>query len=49
MSITLRQYPCGAELTTQMLRDMDVWMMEQITGSNMCDGEDSPTRPGEAN
>lgn len=32
MSVTLRQYPCGDELTTQMLRDLDVWLMEQITG-----------------
>jgi phospholipase/carboxylesterase len=32
MSVTLRQYPCGNELTTQMLRDLDVWLMEQVTG-----------------
>lgn len=32
MSVTLRQYPCGDELTTQMLSDVDVWLMEQITG-----------------
>jgi phospholipase/carboxylesterase len=32
MSVTLRQYPCGDEVTTQMLSDMDCWMMEQITG-----------------
>ena len=32
MSVTLRQYPCGDELTTQMLRDLDVWLMEQVTG-----------------
>jgi phospholipase/carboxylesterase len=34
MSVTLRQYPCGNELTTQMLHDMDVWLMEQITGAS---------------
>src|SRR5262245_14758176 len=32
MSVTLRQYPCEDELTTQMLRDLDVWLMEQVTG-----------------
>ena len=32
MNITLRQYPCGDELTTQMLHDMDVWLMERVTG-----------------
>jgi phospholipase/carboxylesterase len=32
MSVTLRQYPCGDEMTTLMLRDMDAWIMEQVTG-----------------
>ena len=49
LSVTFRQYPCGDELTTQMLSDMDVWMMEQITGvqsdSSDCDG----FLPGQAN
>jgi phospholipase/carboxylesterase len=31
MSITLRQYPCGHELTPQMLSDMDRWIIEQVT------------------
>jgi hypothetical protein len=30
--VTLRQYPCGDELNTQMLCDMDRWMMEIVTG-----------------
>ncbi len=30
VSVTLRQYPCGHELSEQMLRDVDRWMMEQI-------------------
>ena len=30
MSISLRQYPCGDDLTTQMLSDLDRWIMEQI-------------------
>jgi phospholipase/carboxylesterase len=33
MHVTLRQYPCGDELNTQMLHDMNVWMMEQVTGT----------------
>jgi phospholipase/carboxylesterase len=32
LSVTLRQYPCGDELTTHMLGDMDRWMMEIVTG-----------------
>ena len=32
LCITLRQYPCSDELNTQMLRDMDAWMMEVVTG-----------------
>jgi len=33
MSVTVRQYPCGDELTTQMLSDLDTWMMEQLIGA----------------
>ncbi len=33
ISVALRQYPCGQQLTPQMLRDVDRWIMEQITGS----------------
>ena len=31
LSITLRLYPCGHELSPQMLADMDRWIIEQIT------------------
>ncbi|MBN2476111.1 MAG: hypothetical protein JXB62_15980 [Pirellulales bacterium] len=31
LSTTLRQYPCGQELSPQMLADMDRWIIEQIT------------------
>jgi phospholipase/carboxylesterase len=34
LSLTLRQYPCGQELTPQMLSDLDRWIMEQITPSS---------------
>jgi phospholipase/carboxylesterase len=30
MSVCLRQYPCGDDLTTTMLSDMDRWIMDQI-------------------
>ena len=30
--VTLRQYPCDDEMTTQMLADLDRWLMEQVTG-----------------
>lgn len=33
MSITLRQYPCTHQLTPLMLRDMDRWIIEQITSA----------------
>jgi phospholipase/carboxylesterase len=33
MCITLRQYPCGHELTPQMLADIDRWIIEQVTES----------------
>jgi phospholipase/carboxylesterase len=31
LSVTLRQYPCGQELSEQVLRDLDRWIIEQIT------------------
>ena len=30
MTVTLRQYPCGDELSSGMLSDIDRWMMEQV-------------------
>jgi len=30
LSLTLRQYPCGHELTPQMLADIDRWIIEQL-------------------
>ena len=38
-AVTLRQYPCGNQLTDQMLHDMDVWMMQLVTGVSMSDDE----------
>jgi phospholipase/carboxylesterase len=31
ITVALRQYPCGHQLTQQMLRDVDRWIIEQIT------------------
>jgi phospholipase/carboxylesterase len=31
MTVDLRQYPCGDELTTNMLSDMDRWIMRQFS------------------
>ncbi len=32
MSVTIRQYPGEQEVTTQMLADVNSWVMEQVTG-----------------
>ncbi|MCA9177158.1 MAG: hypothetical protein KDB14_21865 [Planctomycetales bacterium] len=32
LSVSLRQYPCGDDLDSNMLRDMNAWIMEQVTG-----------------
>lgn len=32
MSVDLRQYPCGHEISTIMLGDVDRWIMQQING-----------------
>jgi phospholipase/carboxylesterase len=34
LSITLRVYPCGHELSPQMLADVDRWIIDQITSGN---------------
>jgi phospholipase/carboxylesterase len=46
MSIHLRQYPVGHELTTRMLSDMDRWIMEQINSPTIITGDrtDGATR-----
>jgi len=49
MSVTLRQYTCGDELTTQMLRDLDVWLMEQVTGVIAADAHEKAALPSEWN
>ena len=49
LAVTLRQYPCGDELSTQMLHDMNVWVMEQVTGVEMHSEQQGQPRPGEIN
>jgi phospholipase/carboxylesterase len=49
LSATLRQYPCGHEITTQMLTDMNAWIMEQVTGVESLAPDLSEQPPAEAN
>lgn len=49
LSVTLRQYPCGDELTTQMLRDLDNWLMEQVTGCSAATEADAQELPRDRN
>lgn len=46
MSLNLRIYPCGDDVTTDMLADMDRWIMEQLAGQQPA-AHDQPTHhPG---
>lgn len=36
LQVSVRQYPCGAQLAPQMLTDIDRWMMEVVTGTVSC-------------
>lgn len=49
LSVTLRQYPCGHDITTQMLADMNAWIMEQVTGVESFVSDLSGQPPAEAN
>ena len=49
LKVAIRQYPCGDELTTQMLADMDAWMMERVTGIPSCTEESAAVSRGEWN
>jgi phospholipase/carboxylesterase len=41
LQVALRQYPCGDEITTTMLNDLDAWIMEQVTGESILDRDGS--------
>jgi len=48
LSITLRQYPCGHELMSQMLSDVDRWIIEQISPPRAATVESDPEWSREA-
>jgi phospholipase/carboxylesterase len=37
--VTIRQYSCGDEIHQRMLSDMNVWIMEQVTGQRLSKAE----------
>ncbi|MFO0904574.1 MAG: PHB depolymerase family esterase [Pirellulales bacterium] len=39
LGVTVRQYPCGDELTTKMLQDLNFWIMERVTGQPLAPPE----------
>lgn len=39
LQVSVRQYPCGDEITTTMLHDLDAWIMSQVTGEPLLDGD----------
>lgn len=43
MHVHLRQYMCGDELMVPMLRDMDAWLMERVTGMPVLSDYDAST------
>jgi phospholipase/carboxylesterase len=49
IAIQLRQYPCEDELTTQMLHDLDAWLMEQVTGIGASEEQAGTSVPSEWN
>jgi phospholipase/carboxylesterase len=49
MHVMLRQYPCADEMTTQMLSDLNVWIMEQVTGVSQAETCDLLAFPNEWN
>jgi phospholipase/carboxylesterase len=46
MSISLRQYPCGDDLTTHMLADVDRWIMQQIAAPVAASEDSAQPRAG---
>jgi phospholipase/carboxylesterase len=45
MSVNLRQYPCGDDVTTDMLSDMDRWIMEQVNAVEPVTSDQHSHRP----
>ena len=46
MAVCLRLYPCGDDLTTNMLSDMDRWIMEQVAPQPACQDQASERSGG---
>jgi phospholipase/carboxylesterase len=44
--VTARQYPNGDQLSPMVLHDMNVWMMELVTGQKASPPQDSPSSVG---
>ena len=42
LNVMFRQYPCGDELRTPVLTDVNHWLMENITGQPMLDNQPEP-------
>lgn len=42
LKVSLRQYPCGQEVTTKMLSDVNAWIMAIVTGSPLESLQDDP-------
>ena len=40
--VTLRQYPCGHQISPQMLADMNHWVMEQVAPAQATDTQTDP-------
>ena len=49
LHVTLRTYPCGDELLTNMLSDMHAWMMEQMNGVSQSTADNVHVYPGGRN
>ena len=43
MKVWLRQYPCQQEVTTNMLSDVNKWIMERVLGTTAAEPMDDPT------
>jgi hypothetical protein len=46
MSLNLRLYPCGDDVTTDMLADMDRWIMEQLATQHPAAQDQPSHHPG---
>jgi len=45
LKVALRLYPCGDEIRTKMLSDLNEWLMERVTGIAVTEGSAEPAFP----